>query len=595
MGTIKNYMWIMIKSRVKEIYQKATELSLDILIPIYILSLGLELAHFFPTLNRINIWDEASYIHSGYRLLTAGEFPNLANSPLSSLFYGITILPVINSPDYFVLANAIGRIILFSLIFFSTCLIARALKPYANSWIMLAMIVIVPVAAVMFLFPSDVLFAGFSGLAFWQMISFYKSRLPRHLWWASAFMGIGMLARAEGLLLMGVMLVVTVLMILRDQKISWRILPGLLTPFIMLVVSFILFYGLSTGDFDTGLAGRTFYNFESGHEVIYSQTGIFIPTVSARLESQEAFGTPEENNHSVFRAILRNPPVYFERLRRSVPSFVKFTTRAYGHKFILIFGWLSLRGLIALIRDRHCPLAVMSILWFIPLGVGWLNTFFREGYFLMPYFVVFSLSSIGLTRIIQNFDDKKEQIGIVIASSLLVLVSLVAGNTTMLYRGVLFILGLGLIYLLRLRIRDFSRWRNHALWLLLAVVLVMRGGYPSPELPDYGNSGLEQSVYFLQDHFQAGSHILSGAPANIWAARMIYYGINAYDIPDFADENEFLIWIQAQDIHALYIDQHFPAAYKDMALSLVGEGLEEIYTTSNRGILIYQVDSRGDL
>lgn len=579
----------MISAWCKRVHQKLTNLSLDIVIPVFVLSLLLELALFFPTLGSINVWDEASYVHSGYQLLTEGIWPELAASPLASLLYALTTLPVVNSPDFFVQSIAIARIFLFTLIFFSTYLIARELKPYANSWVMLALVVIVPVATTMFLFPSDILFAGLSGLAFWQMLAFYHHRRRVHLWWASALMGLGMLARAEGLLLIGAMTVVVLVISLRSR--TWyRDIIAVLTPFLILVGSYVLIFGLVTGNFDPGLADRTFNNFESGHEVVYSYTGVFTPTIGARLESREYFGTPEENNNSVFRAIRRNPEMYLTRLRKTVPGFIDFAVKAYGNKFLLIFIWLATRGMIALIKGKHYPLALMSLLWFVPMGVGWLNTFFREGYFLMPYFVIFSLASIGITAMIENFDHRSEKIGMAAGGALLILVSLLAANTSMLYRGVLFIGGLVMIFILRQRIPEFDRWRTHAWWLLLALVFIIRGGYQPPALPQYGKTDLERAVYYLQEQLPAGSHVLAGAPANVWAARMTYYGINSYDIPLFEDAAAFLKWVQVQDIRVIFVDEHFPEFFIPLVDELVADGLEERFTSTNRAVRVYFVD-----
>lgn len=566
--------------------------SLDIVIPVFLLNLILEMNHFFPTLGQINVWDEATYIQVGYGLLTQGAWPRLASSPLSSVMYALSLWPVAGSRNFFVLGDAIARIFLFTLIFFSTYLIARALRPYANPWVMLGILFIVPVASTMYLFPSDALFASFSALAFWQMLAFYTHQKRRHLWWASGFMGLGMLARAEGLILIGVMLIVT--LIIACPKKGWvRDAIAVLLPFIIIVGGYVLVYGLATGDFGTGLRERTFNNFESGHESVYSQTGVFSATVSARLESNQVFGTAEENNYSVLRAISRNPQVYFQRLRLQFPAFATLAVKAYGNKFILVFIWLGVRGLVALIHKKHFPLMVMSLGWFLPLGVGFLNTFFREGYFMMPFFVVFFLVTLGLTAILENFTKTSEKIGLAVASMVVLGISLLARNTSMLYRSALFIFGLGFLTLLRYHRASAKNWLSNALWTLLALGLIIRGGYPSPELPDYGHTDLERSVYFLQEELSPGSRILAGAPAAIWAARMHYNGINSYDIPTFENNTAFLAWLRASEVKAVYLDRHFPPTFTALVEGLVGEGLQEAYSTPERDILIYLVTEDG--
>jgi len=576
------------KLYLQKLKQKIQDFSLDIVVPVFFLTLILEMVHFFPNLQDINIWDEATYIYNGYLLLTTGHLPQLAGSPLSSVLYALTTLPVQHSRNFFVLSDAIGRILLFSFIFFSAYLVARELKPFANPWVMLGFVFIVPVASTMFLFPSDMLFAGFSGLAFWQMLAFYNHRKIKHLWWASALMGLGTLARAEGLILIGVMLIVALLIVFPDKK-WYRYVMAVLIPFIVLVGGYILIYGAATGDFRTGLPERTYNNFESGQEGIYSQTGVFIPTISARLEAREAFGTPEENDNSVLKAISRNPRVYWQRLRRMGSVFLNMAIKAYGNKFILIYLWLSIRGIVALIRKNHFSLVLMGMLWFVPWGVGFLNTFIREGYFMMSYFVVFVFSSIGLTAIINNFGSKTERLGLVIGSLGVLLIGALLQNTSMLYRNGLFIFALGLFTILWLRGKLLSEWRVQAFWIIFAMALIMRGGYPSPELPSYGRTDVERSVYVLQDSLPVGSGVLAGAPANIWAARMTYYGINSYDIPEFINAEDFLDWMQVQGMDAVYVDQHFPQVYREYVNALIGDVLTEIYATPENDILIYQL------
>lgn len=577
---------------ISAVKEKIKAFSLDIIIPVYLLNLVLEVFYFFPNLGEINIWDEATYIQNGYRLLTEGVWPNLAGSPLSSIMFALSLWPVSGSRDFFVLGDAFARFFMFTLIFFSAYLVARELHSYTNPWIMVGLIFIVPVASTMFLFPSDALFAGFSALAFWQMLVFLRTREGRHLGWASGLMGIGTLARAEGLILFGVILLAALIFKFPGKRWFEKALL-VLVPFVVIVAGYVLIYGLAAGDFRTGLSERTFNNFESGHEVIYSQTGTFSPTVSARLESGEAFGTAEENNYSVFRAISRNPGVYFKRLGNVLPVFAQFAVKAYGNKFILIFLWLGFRGLIALIENKHIPLAVLCIGWFLPLGVGFINTFFREGYFMMPFFVMFSLASVGLGTILKKLGERTEKFAFVYASGLVLGISLLARNPSMFYRSALFIFGLVLLLLWKKRPAFSKNWISNALWVVLAIGLIMRGGYPSPELPAYGDSDLEQSVYFLQSELPKGSHVLAGAPAYIWAARMTYYGMNSYDIPEFIDADSFLTWMRAQSMDAVYVDRHFPPLYAALVEELAGEGLQEAYATPERDIVIFLVTEEG--
>ena len=43
----------------------------------------------------------------------------------------------------------------------------------------------------------------------------------------------------------------------------------------------------------------------------------------------------------------------------------------------------------------------------------------------------------------------------------------------------------------------------------------------------------------------------------------------------------------------MYVDRYFPAGYKDFVMSLIDEGLQEVYATPERDILIFSVSEKG--
>lgn len=159
----------------------------------------------------------------------------------------------------------------------------------------------------------------------------------------------------------------------------------------------------------------------------------------------------------------------------------------------------------------------------------------------------------------------------------------------MLYRNGLWIAGLGLVYLLWRQSGSHKAWGSSALWLLLALTLIIRGGYPSPVLPVYGQTPTEQAVAFLQENFPSQSNVLAGAPANVWAARMTYFGINSYDIPAFEDAEDFYNWLLLQDIGVVFMDQHFPSHYRQYVNTLAENQLIEVFSSPSGDILVYQV------
>ena len=154
----------------------------------------------------------------------------------------------------------------------------------------------------------------------------------------------------------------------------------------------------------------------------------------------------------------------------------------------------------------------------------------------------------------------------------------------MAFRNALFVFGFLMVYVLWRRCHDTAAWQVQALWLLLAVSLILRSGYLSPELPSYGKTDAERAIVALQETLPSGSGVLAGAPAPIWAAKMSYAGINAGDIPHFEDSEAFIDWLRVQDIRAVFLDEHFPAYYLPLVEDQIDKGLMLGFTSGEIGL-----------
>ena len=97
-------------------------------------------------------------------------------------------------------------------------------------------------------------------------------------------------------------------------------------------------------------------------------------TEQARQEARRLFGTEEENNSSVLRAILRNPGAFGLRIwanAKGIPwSYFYFFGKTQG--FVLLF--FSAWGVYTLIRKRAYLLLLILFLWPLhavhPLGLS---------------------------------------------------------------------------------------------------------------------------------------------------------------------------------------------------------------------------------
>jgi hypothetical protein len=312
---------------------------------LYLVSIFLISSFFLPNLREINLWDEASYVYSGYKLWQ-GQLTNFAFSPLSSILYALTYLPYANSPYWLVQSDSLARLVIYSLMFLSCYLIGRQLSRYFHPLVMLGFFLVTPVIVSMFNFPSDPLFSAFSGLAFWQTLAFYDSRQVHYLWKASALLGLAALARNDGLVIFIGLLAAAFFLSGPTFKVRLRALLPASIPFIALVGGYLLIQGFVTGSFSPGTLERAYDNFESGQEGVYSQADRFSPTIEAYLEARRVFGTPEENQYMVLNAIRHNPQAYFLRFKSMLVSLPEKINNAYGIKFTVVLVLLAVRGVV---------------------------------------------------------------------------------------------------------------------------------------------------------------------------------------------------------------------------------------------------------
>lgn len=137
-----------------------------------------------PSLRDLNFWDEAVYLNTG-RLLAEGELPSFARNPLIGALYGLLYLPFREAPLWMGQGAAIGRFILFALMWWGCYLAAREFSGFAPALAAAGFLLVFPVLPEVLVNPSDALFAAMSGFAFWQTARFYNTGETRNLWGAS--------------------------------------------------------------------------------------------------------------------------------------------------------------------------------------------------------------------------------------------------------------------------------------------------------------------------------------------------------------------------------------------------------------------------
>lgn len=529
---------------------------------------------FFPNMRDLGPFDETAYIASG-RALVGGSLPSLAYAPLVAAFYAVIYLPVVGSSWWLLISASVGRILLFALLWVSMYQVAKRMESFVPPAAVLGLLMITPIVSPLMRFPSDALFAAMSAFALGALLAYLQRGEIRHAFATSLFLGLGALARCDGLVLFPIALVLAITARWpRDSAPdSLRKLGALSIPLLLLCGGYVAMRGLLTGDFSTGVAGRSYIAFEQGHALVY-HADVGNATVETQYEAARVFGSGEANDYSVLRAIRRNPQAFADRLRRIVTGVPSNLLTAYGKRVAAPLFLLALRGLLELIRRRAWAVLAVLLLWPAHLLVYFL-TFFRSGYFLLPFHVMLISAGIGANGLVERLDDRRERTGwtvVLLAAGLYGIVD----DKLAIYAGTaLLLIGLWVLWLTSRQGLGSQAAKVVGFLALLSIGLLIRPAFPSPNIPSWGEDSLDKAVLFLEDHLQPGDRVISAAPGYALAARMTPFGFDRR-LRDLESSEQLLEWLVQQRIRAILWDDGFARQEPQigaMVESLIGSGL----------------------
>ncbi len=520
----------------------------------FVVNFVLSFSALFPNLSDITGFGEAAYINNGKKLVE-GVLTPFGYSPLSSFLYAATYLPVQNSPYWLIYSCTGGRLLLFGLLWTSAYLVAKSQSRLASPYVVIVFLLVSPALVQLIVHGSHALFAAMSAFGLWQVLLFYESRHTRHLMVASVFVGLAVLARSgEGLILFSVLVLFSVLFE-RRLKTRHACLRASLLPFAAIVVGYILAYRILAGSFDLGMAEYSYFTFEQGHglahQAEYDEKRDFY--VVGQMEARRLFGTPEENHYSIATAIRRNPQAYVERVPRLIgliPETVIVTYAGLGVVFFLVAG----RGILELIKRRLYGLISILLLWcsytlVYPLLV------FQPRHFLLPYYVVFLLASVGLTAIVDNFESEKGRhlwalvlLGVLVAA-------LVKGRARTFATDSIALLGFAITWIVMLRNRTVQSIR--AIGMMLALIpFLLFAQYSEPRFRKIGIAADERATLYMRDHLKPGAPVGAYEPINVWTANLTYIPMFRSALPKFQTEEDFTTWMKDNRLHAIYVDSY---------------------------------------
>lgn len=515
---------------------------------VFILNIILVLPVFFPGLSGLSSFDDAFYINSG-RELTEGILPVYAHNPLVSLFYALIYIPVQASPFWLVHNCRIGRFLLFGLLWLSSYLIAKRISHLSPPLIMVGLLLVSPVLPSIITNGSDALFAAMSGFCFWKILSFYYTKNIRHLWIASVFIALAALSRNEGLVLFLIFIPFCILLSGSPGR-AGTSLAAWIVPFTIIVGGYVLLYGLTTGNFELGIAKRGYYTFEQGHGQAIRSLPERIVYLEGVPTARRIFGTPEENNYSVVTAVLRNPKVYFKRVIEVAKRIPGVVVSVYGGWLGVVFFILAAWGIIELVKKKLYLLLCILLFW---PGYLFLNFLFlyRTNHFLSPYFIVFLLASIGVSSILAG-----------------------AGNKTI---DALKLTGLIFVFCVALLSQVSFYYR-----------------LPFDHFRALGTASDEKAAMFMREHLEPGARVGTFEARYAFVAKMTYVPMYT-DLRYITTDQELAAWISGHNLKAIFINEDF-RVFEPSLCSLIerqiGKSLEPAFTSDDGDIQVLLVKTQ---
>jgi hypothetical protein len=486
----------------------------------------------------INPYDEAKYIDSG-RSLLAGDLRQLSWGPLVALIYAPFALLRNISPDWFLLSAWGGRFVLYALIWWSTLTLARRLWPEAQSLV---------VASVLFVslhfFPlldnsSDATFTICSALALAKLLDFRASHRLADAFMGSALCGLAMLARAEAGLLLAMYVVLVILVVLRRGP-RLRVVAAAILPAAFVLVGYLAISWLSMGRVELDMGSKSYDSFEV-NQPLASGTD----REASRAETRRLFGTPEENQHSVVRAVLRNPPAFARRVGVRVlglpRQFLELNGKRLGAMLALFAAW----GIFALVRRRGWQILAILAAWAAPSAVA--LAFLPRHVLLQTSFLIVILAAMGAGYVAEPGQPAARRWTAMASALALLLLGWVGNLPAILAAG--FLVATCLILAWRLAILASPQVAHvAALLLLLTTGVLLRGEYPFPDFPTPGVTAEEHAVHQMQQTFPPGAHIAVSVPLPALAA-----GMQPVDLDGPQDAPSFGTWLAANSIDGVYI------------------------------------------
>jgi hypothetical protein len=471
----------------------------------------------------------------------------------------------------------IGNFIFFGMLWVSFYLLARQLDKYISKYVIIGLLFSATVFFPIIENQSDVVFVALAALGLMFVLRFNEDRKLKYVWFSGLCVALGVFARVETILLI-VPLVIFALVINRKQYKFYKVLIAALVPLVALMALFLAVNYITLGGPNLGMSGKSYDSFQMNQA--------FLPgskNETAYRNGEAIFGTAEENNYSVLRAVLRNPLAIAERALANLLTFPEMLTTFFGGRQALIMVFFTAWGMYVLIREKSWMILLLLLLW--PLHAFVSLIFLPRHIVPQMSYAVFMFAAIGISYLLSGKSMLIERLSIILLAVLLSIIGLVNGSANTFTVGLL-LLVVGLLVL-------FEESQKNNQGKLLPGLILLTGllmfGYPFrfPSLA-IGVTAEEVSVHELQEAVPVGANVLVPYHTVGIAAKA-----NSFLLPArISSTDGFIDFLQDRQIQALYIDNEetYSSDVVRAALARFPEAFTLYYDSPEDRIQIYLVN-----
>ena len=515
-----------------------------ILLLAFLINLLLVSPSLMPEIYEINPDDEAKYVESGWRLVE-GNLRDLAWGPIVALVYAPIHIVVVNSPDWFMIETWVGRYILYAFLWWSVLYLAFQFKEYASPYIISGVLFINTPFFIILNNQSDAVFLGFSALALSQLIKFSHYHKLRALGLSSLFVGLGVLARVETVILIATLTLLS-LIISRGKSSARKIILTAIVPALCIMGFYLLISFIIMGSINLGIGYKSYDSFEMNQAIL---TGGDINL--ARQESRRLFGTQEENHGSILRAIWRNPSAYALRIlanAKTIPdNYLAFFGKKLGPILLLFAFW----GAFVLLQKKAFLMLVIILAWathaLVSLGFLSLHIIPQVSY--LPLL----LGAIGIAGLINTESHTRGRVIFLFTTLLCFLMSWITDKPAFMIGFLLVVVVLIITWLLQANGKLTQVTSLGTVFLLLTVGLILREPYLFPNYPELGATDNEQAIHYLEANLPPQTMLLVPSPLQAIAAKMSYITMDA--IPgSITTLDEFWNFLKQGNVQSIVVD-----------------------------------------